>query len=146
MLCRQLPGFVAVVVLLRAETPVEQPVRGHRRIDQHGLQAVALGQVGRIVAAQGAADQHWAAQLGDGRFELANGLARMVVQGRHPQALGKPQALHERTELARLVRRGRTVESVDIEEAGLGAGHAASWQIEGKLYFLPCRGQKVNNP
>jgi hypothetical protein len=70
----------------------------------------------------------------------------MMVQGWYPQAFGEPKALHECAELARLVRRRRTVESVDIEDAGLGAGHAASWQSEGKLYFLPCRDEKVNNP
>ena len=93
---------LAVIMLGMGLTLTFDDFRGIGRMPK----AVALGQVGRIVAAQGAADQRRPPQLGDGRFKLGNGLARMVVQRRHPQAPGKPQAGHEGAELARLVRRG----------------------------------------
>ncbi|MNH42213.1 hypothetical protein D3C79_1038690 [compost metagenome] len=53
----QFPGFAGVEVLLGSQVAVEQPVRVDRRIDQQGLEPVALGQMGGIVAAERAADQ-----------------------------------------------------------------------------------------
>jgi hypothetical protein len=63
----QFPGFIGIQVFLGAQVTVEHPVRADRRVDQQGLEAMALGQVGRIVAAERAADQQWPPQFGDGR-------------------------------------------------------------------------------
>ncbi|MNZ33808.1 hypothetical protein D3C78_511670 [compost metagenome] len=85
MIVGQFPGFAAVVVALGAQVAVEQFVRGDRRVDQQGLEAVALGQMGGIVAAERTADQQGRPQFGDGGFELCNGLARVMVQGGYAQ-------------------------------------------------------------
>ncbi|MCY1531423.1 hypothetical protein D9M68_666470 [compost metagenome] len=82
-----------------------------------------LSQVGRIVAAQGAADQHGPAEFGDQRFELGHGLVRMVVQRGNPQLRGQAQASHGAQQLAGFQRSRRAVETVEIEDAGVGSGH-----------------------
>ena len=52
MVVGQFPGLIGVQVFLRPQVPVEHPVRAYGRVDQQGLQAMALGQVSRIVAAE----------------------------------------------------------------------------------------------
>ena len=79
----QLPGLIAVEILLRAQVALKQLMRTYRRVDQQRPQRMPLGQVGRIVAAQGAADQHGPTELADQRVELGNSLTRMVMQGRY---------------------------------------------------------------
>ncbi|MNV64511.1 hypothetical protein D3C71_1571580 [compost metagenome] len=63
---------------------------------------MALGQIGGIVATERTTHQQWRAQLGDGRFELGDGLPWVVVQGGHPQLGRQAQLLHHGLELARL--------------------------------------------
>ena len=79
----QFPGFTAVVIALSAQVPVKMLVWRYRRVHQQGLEAMALGQMGGIVAAERTAHQQWRAQFGDGRFKLGDGLPRVVMQGGH---------------------------------------------------------------
>ncbi|MNJ65950.1 hypothetical protein D3C77_619920 [compost metagenome] len=102
MIVGELPGFTGVVIVLGAQVAVEMLVRCYRRVHQQGLEAVALGQIGGIVAAERTTDQQWRAELGDGRFELGDGLARVMVQGGHTQLGRQAQLLHHGLELARL--------------------------------------------
>ncbi len=48
--------------------------------------------------------------------QLGNGLARMMVQGRHPQLPAKAHAVHSRRPLHRFLGLGGTVEPVDIQD------------------------------
>jgi len=48
----QFPGFIGVEVLLGAQVTVEHPVRADRRVHQQRLEAMALGKMGCIVAAE----------------------------------------------------------------------------------------------
>ncbi|MNG08022.1 hypothetical protein D3C84_913520 [compost metagenome] len=122
MILGQSPGFTAVMVGLLDLAAVEQPMRAHCRVDQQGAQAMLLGQMSGVVAAQGAADQQRPAQFGDGRLQLRDGLARMMVQGRHPQMLGDAALFGDPQQLAGLGRGRRAVEAVDIKDAGHGEG------------------------
>lgn len=88
------------------EIAVETAVWHHRRIDQQGLQSMALGKVRRIVAAKRAADQQRSPKLGQTGLELPNGLTRVVMQGGNPQTLGLAESLQRRRQMARLLRAG----------------------------------------
>ncbi|MNF86420.1 hypothetical protein D3C84_688560 [compost metagenome] len=52
MIVGQLPSLFGIQVFLCPQVPVEHPVRADRRVDQQGLEAVALSQVSGIVAAE----------------------------------------------------------------------------------------------
>ncbi|MNQ92267.1 hypothetical protein D3C85_1076860 [compost metagenome] len=123
MVVGQFPALAGVQVLLRAQVTVEQLVGTDGRVDQQGLEAMALGQVSGIVAAERAADQQRPAQFTDRFFQLHQGLAGMVVQRRDLQLLGQPQVLHGTDQLAGLARGWSAVEAVNIKNR---TRHAAS--------------------
>ena len=81
---------------------VKTPVRTHRRVDQQHFQAVALREMGRIVATQRTADQQWLTGPGNDGFELGNGLSGVMMQCRQLQLVGNPHALHGAEQLLRL--------------------------------------------
>lgn len=135
----QFPGFTAVMVALGAQVTVEMLVRGYRRVDQKGLEAMAIGQMGGIVAAERTAHQQWRTQFGDGRFELDHGLPWMVVQGRHSQLVGQAELLHDCLQLTRLGRKRRAVEAMDIED---GTRHAAPESVASRL-IMRAQGRAV---
>lgn len=89
MILGKIPDFPAIEVCLRPEVTVETAVRCHGRVDEQSLQAMALGEVGRIVAAKRAADQQRAPELGEAGFELDEGLAWMMMQCRNPQSISQ---------------------------------------------------------
>jgi hypothetical protein len=104
MVFSQLPDLTAIEVGLRPEIAIETAMRRHGRIDQQGLQPVAFGEMGCIVSAEGAADQQWPPQLGDGLLELRNRLTGVMMQRRHLQRGGQAQATQRRRQLAGLLR------------------------------------------
>src|SRR5690606_6102499 len=97
-----------------------------RWIDQQSLEPVTLGKVRRIVAAERTADQHGTSHLGDGRLKLGNGLARMMMQRRHLQPRAHPDTLQRSRQLARLVRKWRAIEAVQIKNRRRATGHGYS--------------------
>ncbi|MDR7284713.1 hypothetical protein J2X84_003555 [Pseudomonas corrugata] len=119
----QFPSLIGIQVFLRSHEPVEHPVWTDGRVDQQSLEAMALGQVSRIVAAEGAADQQWPLQLDNSLLQLSDGLARVVMQGWHTQLIAQTQALHHLHQLRGLFRRRRAVETVYIKDR---TGHLSS--------------------
>src|SRR5688572_24872633 len=105
-------GLAGMKVLLRPEVGAQADMRVDRRIDQHRLQAVLLGEVRGVEAAQRGADQadvpHW---------EFLN-LADRIVRQRRQRRAGEFHALLLRIALhhLRLMRLGRGVKPVQIDE------------------------------
>ncbi|MNM52388.1 hypothetical protein D3C81_634660 [compost metagenome] len=116
MVVGQFPGFIGIQVFLRSQESVEHPVRTDGRVDQQGFQAMALGQVSRIVAAERAADQQRPTELGDRLFQLTDGLTGMMMQCRYTQLVAQAQTVHHFAQLSGLFRCRRAVETVDIKD------------------------------
>ncbi|MNO86237.1 hypothetical protein D3C76_776310 [compost metagenome] len=91
------PGLVGIQVLLCPQESIEHPVWTDSGVDQQGFQAMALGQVRRIVAAERAADQQWPPERSNRLLQLTDGLAGMVMQGWHTQLVDQAQAFHHFT-------------------------------------------------
>src|SRR5690606_17906949 len=126
MILGEVPDFAAVQIGLRAKVAIETAMGRNGRIDQQRLQSMALGKVRRIVAAERTADQQWPTQFGELCLELDDGLPRMVMQRRHPQSIRHADTLQRRTQLAGFLGKRGAVETVDIEDGGLIAGHSSS--------------------
>src|SRR5688572_9242763 len=116
----ELVGLAGMKVLLRPEVGAQADMRVDGRIDQHGLQAVLLGEVRGVEAAQRGADQ---ARRFFSRDHLLGNADGFVGERRQRRA-GELHALLLRIALHHLglVRLGRGVKAVEIDEQAIARG------------------------